>query len=397
MLTAEFSSAFDILYNNISSNKAPAIDEYEKSVFLTKAQYQILREKFNKRTDAVGEGFDGNQERQYDFSAITQVTNLLLLETDNILKIDNRSRLFPYPKDYFLAVNEIIADNKRQYSVLPINYTEYQRLMLKPYSYPLKREAWRLINTTKEFSCYNNNGYYFLTSNNIEGLVLNIKATKSDSAINPDDSAWGFNQVVSITYDDNSHPLIAITEQGMTLNIKYGNKSGWIKIVGNYSNNNLNVEVIYDTTDSSKDDSETAKILSYCFLIYNTYIRESKLKDDSNIAIINNIAEGFRIFTSFSNNNFTKGITLETSLINLPVVEIIGKFLSPIAYTLKYVRKPKPIILEDLDDDTIEGISEKTECELPEVLHHEILDRAVLLAKMAWQGTITPATQSKQQ
>lgn len=33
MTTQEFSSEFDILYNNIMSNAAPGLDEYEKSVF----------------------------------------------------------------------------------------------------------------------------------------------------------------------------------------------------------------------------------------------------------------------------------------------------------------------------------------------------------------------------
>ena len=37
MTTQEFSLEFDILYNNITSNQAPGLTEYEKSVFLTKA------------------------------------------------------------------------------------------------------------------------------------------------------------------------------------------------------------------------------------------------------------------------------------------------------------------------------------------------------------------------
>jgi hypothetical protein len=37
MTTTEFSNEFDILYNSITSNMAPGLDEYEKSVFLTRA------------------------------------------------------------------------------------------------------------------------------------------------------------------------------------------------------------------------------------------------------------------------------------------------------------------------------------------------------------------------
>ena len=49
MNTTEFSTQFDILYNNITSNKAPGLNEYEKSVFLTTAQEQIVNNHFNAK------------------------------------------------------------------------------------------------------------------------------------------------------------------------------------------------------------------------------------------------------------------------------------------------------------------------------------------------------------
>jgi len=39
----EWEQEFDILYNNINSNTAPALDTYEKSVFLTMAQEQVVK------------------------------------------------------------------------------------------------------------------------------------------------------------------------------------------------------------------------------------------------------------------------------------------------------------------------------------------------------------------
>lgn len=61
-------------------------------------------------------------------------------------------------------------------------------------------------------------------------------------------------------------------------------------------------------------------------------------------------------------------------------VEIISKF--PISeYKLRYIKKPNPIILVDLDEPlNISGVSTATECELPEVLHERILEQAVRLA-----------------
>ncbi len=37
MTNKEMSDLFDTLYNNITSNQAPGINEFDKSVFLTKA------------------------------------------------------------------------------------------------------------------------------------------------------------------------------------------------------------------------------------------------------------------------------------------------------------------------------------------------------------------------
>ena len=57
----EFSDRFDILYNNITSNQAPGLTEHEKSIFLTKAQDEVLKNYFNPKGNKYQEGFDGNQ------------------------------------------------------------------------------------------------------------------------------------------------------------------------------------------------------------------------------------------------------------------------------------------------------------------------------------------------
>lgn len=146
MTCTEFSNQFDVLYNNITSSQAPGLNEYEKSVFLTKAQNQLVNEYFNVRTDGFGGGFDGSQRRQYDFSSLV-LTKQLTEDTAVLLseKTDRRSRVFLFPDDYFLTVNETVYDSHYQYTVIPVSYAEYQKLMLKPYSYPVKRGVWRLL------------------------------------------------------------------------------------------------------------------------------------------------------------------------------------------------------------------------------------------------------------
>ncbi len=66
-------------------------------------------------------------------------------------------------------------------------------------------------------------------------------------------------------------------------------------------------------------------------------------------------------------------------------------------YTVRYVRKPKPIIVDSLDGLTIDGYcyindgvvgaQETSGCELDPSIHDEILQRAIELAKVAWTAT----------
>lgn len=150
MTNTEFSNEFDVLYNSITSNQAPGLDEYEKSVFLTKAQSEILREYFNPRVDGANGGFDGSQKRQYDFSSLIKISALQEVYGNSIANgIDKRGRYYQFPADYFLSVNEIIEDEHKQYSVISISYSDYQRLMMKPYAYPPKNSVWRLFTSTK--------------------------------------------------------------------------------------------------------------------------------------------------------------------------------------------------------------------------------------------------------
>ena len=50
-------------------------------------------------------------------------------------------------------------------------------------------------------------------------------------------------------------------------------------------------------------------------------------------------------------------------------------------YLIRYVSKPEPIILTDLDNDIyINGVNTKTQCKLNPAIHRAILERAVKLA-----------------
>lgn len=153
MTTQEFSNEFDILYNNIMSNQAPGLDEYEKSVFLTKAQLEILKNYFNPKGNKYGQGFDENAKRQIDFSTlITAAKPSLYTAPIGYVKFDDRSELYRMPSDILIMLNETgintVDGVKRLISIIPMNYEEYARLMSKPYKQPLKNQGWRLFQST---------------------------------------------------------------------------------------------------------------------------------------------------------------------------------------------------------------------------------------------------------
>lgn len=65
-------------------------------------------------------------------------------------------------------------------------------------------------------------------------------------------------------------------------------------------------------------------------------------------------------------------------------------------YKLRYVKRPRPIILEDLTGQglTIDGISAETTCELNPILHVDILNKAVELA-ISTHGRTQPTNQQQ--
>lgn len=153
MKNIEASDRFDILYNNIMSNAAPGLNEYEKSVFLTKAQDEIVKNYFNPQGNKYKEGFDGSAKRQMDFSMLIEVATPSK-STSDIVKMDSRSTVYVLDDDIFAIINESVelsvsSDDTRTVKgvrqVIPISYEEYVRLMSKPFKEPLKNQAWRLI------------------------------------------------------------------------------------------------------------------------------------------------------------------------------------------------------------------------------------------------------------
>lgn len=176
MTNSDFSDSFDVLLNSYNiqagfgegSNKQGgiALDEYEKSTFLTQAQDQIVKTFFERTANSTGQGFDDSTRRQVDFSSLIKV-HRFSNSTEGVLQSDNscyderglKVRLSPdelgtedHPSSILFMLNEKLevgtGADKRTYVVVPINYREYDREMSKPYAQPLKKQAWRLFSNS---------------------------------------------------------------------------------------------------------------------------------------------------------------------------------------------------------------------------------------------------------
>ena len=147
MTANEFSQEFDILYNNIASNQAPGLTEYEKSVFLTKAQDEIIKNYFTDKPNGnkYQEGIEDSAKRYSDFSCLITVKSIQAQAHSDETSIDARGQICTLPEDLMISLNERFKVGETEYQVIPLTLAEYQKLMSRPSGDPLKRQVWKLM------------------------------------------------------------------------------------------------------------------------------------------------------------------------------------------------------------------------------------------------------------
>ncbi len=142
-----FNEGFDILYNNITSNQAPGLNVHEKSLLLTKAEYEIVRNHFNaaSKGNTTGQGFDDTAIRQSDFSSLMDTKKGDPASEVGTVKSHKKGKLFKFPEGVFIVINETYRVQNNDLQVVPLRYDEYTRLMSKPFKRPVAGQAWRII------------------------------------------------------------------------------------------------------------------------------------------------------------------------------------------------------------------------------------------------------------
>lgn len=167
MTTREFSDEFDTLINaNASINlfgttaSLVSFDEYEKSVLLTEAQEEIVKELYSGKY--TGESFEKTEELRRSLDGLVK-TCYPSRVTEGIA-LDSDSSFFTLPEDlWFITyesvdlVSDAYCSNKRTIDIVPMRQDEWHRAKRNPFRRPNKRKAVRLDsgnNTAEIISAY---------------------------------------------------------------------------------------------------------------------------------------------------------------------------------------------------------------------------------------------------
>ena len=336
MLIKEFRAAFDVYYNNITSNQAPNLSEFEKCLFLTKAEKEVVKNYFsaNSRGNTLGQGFDDSAKRQADFSVLmkTSYCTEVLLEEDPLYPYYTYKYTCSYQGS---TEEEIVVTN----SVI---------------------HTFSLATSPEEIYLAEGN-YSIGTSQTHQGKILVIADSVPIAEIKgfpcqtPGNLTVAKEKVLiggriddrSVIYEFPKDTFIIINESVKTIDGKY------LQVI----------PISYD---------EYTRLMSKPF--------KRPLKN-----------QVWRIINSgkvFSDTDEEKGKATK-------YVELITNGIDVVKeYCVRYIRVPAPIITEDLGELSIDGCSSQSEaCEVDPILHDDIVQRAVELAKISWGSTIQDNTQ----
>lgn len=150
MTLKEINSEFDILYNNISSGAAPNLNEYEKSLFLTKAQNELVRMYYSGKNSNYN-SFESDEEvrRYLDTLIVDYKTNLSNYQSYGSFK----DYVVSKPDDLLYVVRETAQNASKGclngfiMKVIPITHEDLNNVLNDPFKRPNERKILRYDNS----------------------------------------------------------------------------------------------------------------------------------------------------------------------------------------------------------------------------------------------------------
>ena len=143
----EWSLEFDLLYQNITSNQAPGLTEYEKSVFLTRAQEAVVVMLYN---GTLKDSFEETEEITDYLDTLVKTVHLTVPEDSMTTpRIISTSEIFALPDDLLfrtleLCTLDVEGCGEMEASVVPVTQDEFWRTRRNPFKGPNKSRVLRL-------------------------------------------------------------------------------------------------------------------------------------------------------------------------------------------------------------------------------------------------------------
>ena len=204
MTAAEFKNEFDIAYNNIMSNAAPPVNDYEVSVFLTKAQEELDKSTYLGRPNMFKSSDLNEDSREFLNPLIRQYSQSNPVQEDAY----NNFKIFKFamPEDLLYIQQESVKLDtespclaNKSLLVIPTTLDKLHKLLENPFKRPDNTKAFRIAWFKTE------PGIYIAHSNTIKTYSM-IYIKKPAPIILSDISIYG------TTVDGFSSPLTPVCE-----------------------------------------------------------------------------------------------------------------------------------------------------------------------------------------
>lgn len=379
MTNEEFSDMFSTLLNSYASRGTfgegasrgeISLDEYEKSVLLTQAQDIIVKSYFDKTLNSQGQGFDDSARRQVDFSSLIEVKDLSAVSTSPTTVREYHSETMAWDVNGTKAADIVITNKESRPLQVKIitseqiqggsgveGYRDDNKLEITIDMQTLNTYLSNVTSSTiaaaiLDATCEDDNtGENYPIRNTINLTLENVVTSlllSGDSLMQPD-------TVTIAGYTSRTVPSSykAFDDRGIIYKMPSENNISKVLFI-------LNEKLIATNGYGESQDYVVVPIN------YQEYDREMSkayaqpLKKQA-WRLFQNTETGFDIYS-----------------------ELIPRFdtgMEGAIYRVRYVRRPRPIILAGVGtEQSIEGKTGESSCELNPILHMDILQKAVELA-----------------
>jgi len=191
MTIPEFSNTFDTLLNSYGtqaqfgeqvSKRQIVLDEYEKSLYLTKAQEEVVVNFYNGK-NPYGDSFESTEEMRRYLESLVKTKVYSTEEQVSGTGVSDNSVFYKLPNDVaFITMEQITYEDEALgcYSgstatVYPVTQDEYSRIKNNPFRGPTRYKAIRLDtgnNTVELVSKYKISEYLLKYLSKPEPIIL---------------------------------------------------------------------------------------------------------------------------------------------------------------------------------------------------------------------------------